>query len=457
MRWWRLTCRTRNVIRLMVLGLSVCCGPIWAQRTYAIVGTIVSAGGVIENGTMVVVDGRIQDVGTNPTVPKDATIIRVDGVVFPGLIDLHNHLTWNVLPRWRLPSPVANRYEWQAMPEYAARLSGPEGALMAQGSGCDMERYAEVKALLGGATSVVGGYRNECAKGLARNLDVFSGLYSDQINKEPVRYEIFPMEIGWEQAKVIRDSLGNGSLKAVIFHVGEGKDASAKREFRMFNARGFLRAGVSIIHGVAFGESEFRQMAANGVGFIWSPKSNLELYGKTADIEAAKASKVTMALAPDWSPTGSSGMLDELRVAVGWNRDHAAGLSDSEMVQMVTSNPARLGAAGDKIGAIAPGMMADFVVLPKVDGPALKSLLEARPGSVELVVVGGKALMGTAEYMQKFADVKIDLVTACGYDKALNVRDDIGGESWTTLETRLKRALLSVGSSLAELSECRMN
>ena len=453
----------RSFASLTALLWSIGVGSLWAQRSYAISGTIVTARGVIENGTMVVVNDRIKDVGSNPSVPKDATIIRVDGIVFPGLIDLHNHLVWNVFPRWTLPCPVANRYEWQALPEYAARLTGPEATLIANDAGCDMERYAEIKALLGGATSVVGSYgptaaaphRNDCVKGLARNLDVYSGLYSEQVNSEPLRYDVFPFEISWEQAKAIRDGLGSRDLKAVIFHVGEGKDASANREFRMLKARGFLRPGVSVIHGVALRELDFREMAANGVGFIWSPRSNFELYGRTADVESAKASNVTMALAPDWSPTGSSGVLDELRVAAAWNREHGQVFSDLELLQMVTSNAAKLAGLSDRIGTLAAGMMADFIVLPKRGGSPLSSLLGSEPASVELVVVGGMPLMGTSDCLRKFQIGKdIDTITVCGRQKALNIRQDTGGESWGMIEARLKAGLTSAGTSLAELTEC---
>ncbi|HUI57779.1 MAG TPA: amidohydrolase family protein [Bryobacteraceae bacterium] len=453
----------RSCARVILLLLSLGLGSLEAQRSYAISGTLVTARGVIENGTMVVVDGRIQDIGPSPAVPKDAAVIAVDGIVFPGLIDLHNHLVWNVFPRWTLPSPVANRYEWQAMPEYVARLSGPEGTMIANGEGCDMERYAEIKALLGGATSVTGSYgpissaphRNDCVKGLARNLDVFSGLYSDQVNSEPLRYEVFPLQLGWQQAQAIRDGLGSGALRASIFHVGEGKDASAAREFLMFQARGFLLPGVSIVHGVALRASDFREMAANGVGLIWSPRSNLELYGKTTDVASAQASKVTIALAPDWSPTGSSGMLEELRVAVAWNQEHGHVFSDSEMLQMVTANPARLAGVSDKIGVLAPGMMADFIVLPKLGGPPLNSLLNSEPAGVKLVVVGGTPLLGTPDYLRKFPGAtNTDVVTVCGQQKALNIGQDTGGESWTAINGRLKAALTSLGTSLADLSEC---
>src|SRR5207253_1274694 len=39
------------------------------------------------------------------------------------------------------------------------------------------------------------------------------------------------------------------------------------------------------------------------VGLIWSPRSNIELYGDTTDVRTAKRMCVKIALAPDWSPT----------------------------------------------------------------------------------------------------------------------------------------------------------
>ena len=43
----------------------------------------------------------------------------------------------------------------------------------------------------------------------------------------------------------------------------------------------------------------------NGGRMVWSPFSNLLLYGRTADIARAKQEGVLMALGSDWSPTGS--------------------------------------------------------------------------------------------------------------------------------------------------------
>jgi cytosine/adenosine deaminase-related metal-dependent hydrolase len=454
------------LVRLLLL-IELCTGShLVAQDTFAISGTIVTSRGIVDNATMIVVHGKIQDIRANRSAPPEMISVKVDGIVFPGLIDLHNHLVWNVFPRWKLPEPVTTRYEWQAMPEYTARLGGPESVMIDKGAGCDMERYAEVKALLGGATSVAGSFgptdsdpaRNDCVRGLARNLDAFSGLYSKSLNGEPLRYVVFPFEIPWQQVQAIRDKLDSGDLKSVIFHVGEGKDASAKHEFNMLKAQGFLRPGVIVVHGVALGKLEFLAMAANGVGFVWSPRSNFELYGKTADIESAQASQVTMSLAPDWSPTGSSGILDELRFAYKWKlTQRALRLSNAEFLRMVTINPAKLAGVGDKVGGLAPGMMADFIVLPR-KGKAvdpLLSLVDSEPASIQLVVVGGRPLLGSPDYMGQLRPGKhLELLTICKQQKALDILEDTKGNSFADIEKRLEQTLKSLGTSLAPLSEC---
>lgn len=453
--------RAYTVVCLLAL-LSICqSGTSVAQSSFALTGTIVTSRGIVNDGTIIVANGRIQDVGANLQLPEGMPFLKVDGIIFPGLIDLHNHLAWNVLPRWSLPTPVNNRYEWQAMPEYAAHLARPEHEMIIKGEGCDMEHYAEVKALLAGATSVIGSFaadgndkKPNCVKGMVRKLDVFSGLGPQQGSAEPLQYEIFPLEIGWQQAQVIRDKLASRELKAVICHLGEGKDASGRREFSMFAARGFLRPGVTIIHGVALRESEFRKMTVNGVGFVWSPRSNFELYGKTADVEAAKAAQVTMALAPDWSPTGSSGLLDEVRYAHKWDSDHPKPIFNNlEFFQMVTVNPARLAALSDRIGSLAPEMAADLIVLPRKGDDPLQALVNSDPAGIELAVVGGHALLGSPDYMHRLHPGKeLETITVCNQQKALDVREDVG--EFAAIEGRLKSALQSLGTSLAPLSEC---
>jgi hypothetical protein len=91
-------------------------------------------------------------------------------------------------------------------------------------------------------------------------------------------------------------------------------------------------AGSSIIHGVALRKPDFEKMAAAGVGLIWSPRSNIELHGETAvatakAVEVKEDQRITIALAPDWSPSGSDGVLQEFKNAAVWSAGQGDGFT----------------------------------------------------------------------------------------------------------------------------------
>ena len=72
---------------------------------------------------------------------------------------------------------------------------------------------------------------------------------------------------------------------------------------------------------------------------------------------------MTIAIAPDWSPSGSNGMVEELQFASQWNGKQAQKIFDPpDFVQIATANAAKLAAASDKIGSLAAGMAAAIVV-----------------------------------------------------------------------------------------------
>jgi 5-methylthioadenosine/S-adenosylhomocysteine deaminase len=431
------------------------------QPTIALRGTIVTPDRVIDKGTVLISGDKIQAVGASISLPEHAIIIEGDNVISPGLIDLHNHLTWNFLPRWNAGRLFNTRYERQAIPEYGLALSTPHSKIMDEGLSCQTEQYAEVKAIVGGATSVVGGFNSKCSDGLARNLDYYSGLYPPGTH-EKLSYEIFPLELSEKTAAEITAGLDNHTLTSFIVHLSEGRpgDANAEREFRMFKARGFLRPGVSIIHGVGLNTADWQQAAKSGVGLIWSPRSNLSLYGRTTDVATAKQAAIKIALAPDWSPSGSDGMLQELKYASVWNDgQYPKVFTDTELVQMATSTPAQLAGLADKIGSIKPGYVADLLVIRRTEKDTYQSLLNASPSDIRLVLIGGNPVYGDDDLMRRLAPVAdIEALTVCGSPKALDFSTETAlGQhptSWRQTVDQLNHALNEWGLSPVQLTPC---
>ena len=449
-----------NIIRLLLLGLLTY--PLLAQSsadTLALRGTLIMPDGIVENGVVLIHQGKIAAAGAKVKIPQNATTIDTHGVIAPGLIDLHNHLTYNIFPRWHPAEEFANRYDWQQKPIYKTLIESPHDALMADGLECEMERYAEVKALSEGETSVVGSLAEACSEGLAHNLDSEDEWH--------VAYNVFPLQMAETELAPIRQRLANHQLNGFLIHLSEGghEDASAAREFVMLKGRGLLVPGVSLIHGVALQPENFAEMAAHGVNLIWSPRSNLELYGSTADVAAAKAAHVKIALAPDWSPTGSDGLLAELNYAAAWNdaqKPHP--FSDRELVAMATSVPAELVGASGRVGALEAGHDADLLILrPELDGgkhDAWWVLTHATAAQVMLVAVEGEPVYGDAELLEKLSPSHpAERLEVCGSSKALlftglHGHVDQADETWAKSTATLESALRHHGRNLAPLAEC---
>jgi cytosine/adenosine deaminase-related metal-dependent hydrolase len=265
----------------------------------------------------------------------------------------------------------------------------------------------------------------------------------------------------------IRQKLANHQLHAFLIHLSEGghEDASATREFEMLKGRGLLVPGVSLIHGVALQPANYAEMAAHGVNLIWSPRSNLELYGSTADVAAAKTAHVKIALAPDWSPTGSDGLLAELKFAAAWNDTQTPHLfTDRELVAMATSTPADMIGASDRLGALEPGHDADILVI-KPEGDVKKhdaywTLTHATAAQVMLVMVGGEPLYGDPEVVEKTGPSRpSEKIEVCGSSKTLlftglHGQVDAADETWAHTSATLQTALSHYGRNLAPLAEC---
>ena len=452
-------CGMRMRLSLAVLpGLLALCmlppGLRAQQQPIALTGTLVMPQQVIPDGTVVVLHGRIVASGAHIAVPGGTRVIATHGILAPGLIDLHNHLTWNIFPRWHPTEAFGNRYDWQQKPIYNVLLTAPHEAIVRAGLECDAERYAEVKAIIEGETSVTGSMQAACDQRVARDLDFDPRI----VGSGKIIYNVFPFQMSGEQLSAANAALHATPRGSLLIHVSEGAphDASAAREFTMLEARGLLQPGVSLIHAVAVPPSGFVAMQQHGVGFIWSPRSNIELYGDTANMVAAKAAGVTIALAPDWSPTGSDGLLSELNFASVWNQTQAPPLfSERDLVLMATANAASLVNLSDAIGSLAAGHLADILVVRPsepmtAEHDAYWMLTHACPADVQLVMIGGEAVYGDPALLQDLVGGTPQPLEVCGAAKSLV----LPGKRFATTQRLLEHALQQSGRALAPVAEC---
>ncbi len=437
--------------------------PASADTRTAIGGHIVTPSGVLRDSWIVIENGRIASIQKDR--PSAANALATADYVFPGFVDLHNHPMYNIIPRWKPPHQYANRYEWRNDPMYRAATALPQAEAL-KASFCDVDAYVELKMLMAGTTSTIGISKpstmpsmDDCIVGLARNLDWHSGFHGAAPGKEPIANSIgiTPPDIK-DEAPGYAAKLKDGRLDLLAIHIAEGRraDPQTQTEFGLLEKSSLLTGRTAIIHGIALTEADFAKMASVGASLVWSPRSNMVLYGDTADVVAAIRNTVRVAIAPDWGPTGSDGILDELAFASSLIRSRMGGtISNKQLFEMATKTPAEIARIDKEVGSLAPGLRADLFVLKSANPDPYAALTQTGAAGIGLVLVEGVPVYGDAEHMKTLNVAATEPVTVCGIRKAINSQSLSRGPL-ADLARRIGNVLSANGSSLAPLVElCR--
>jgi cytosine/adenosine deaminase-related metal-dependent hydrolase len=376
-----------------------------------------SAATVLSDGVVYIGDdGRIAAVAP-ASAPAPAgfgavTPVKSGGVIYPGLIDLHNHLPYNTIGLWaddKRKTPWSDHDQWTRAGTYGPAVSHP-GAFLGWVSAPSLIAYVEMKAIVGGTTTVQGnGKVNHSVDGsVARNIDT----ERFGTKKDFFRVGTLVQSHAADLVPIAQAMVSKGA--GFIYHVAEGVDPKLVKEWNIANDGGVVRKGFVAIHGTALGAEQFGELAAVGASLVWSPFSNMWLYGGTVDIAAAKAAGVRFCLGSDWAPSGTKHVLGELKVAelcnkapAAWRQPPTAAttagpvFTDLELCRMVTSNPgdAIASVAGAQVGRLQAGWLADVVVMRKRRVDPYRNLIVATEKDVRLVLVGGEARYGMASLM----------------------------------------------------------
>jgi cytosine/adenosine deaminase-related metal-dependent hydrolase len=169
---------------------------------------------------------------------------------------------------------------------------------------------------------------------------------------------------------------------------------------------GVLSPCFSIAHGVWLSEAEINILADTGAAISHNPSSNLRLRAGIAPLNALLAANVTTALGMDGTTLNDDeDMFTEMRLAMRLHRTprlHTPAPAPTDIFQMATLGGAKLLRKDTELGRLAPGYLADIVVLdtqrlswpwiaPESD-PRELLLMRARADDVRTVVVGGEVV-----------------------------------------------------------------
>jgi 5-methylthioadenosine/S-adenosylhomocysteine deaminase len=372
-------------------------------QAVALHGCVLTPERAIEDSYVVVGAGN-EIHAVQATRPDGVRVHETGGVILPGLLDLHGHPEFNVFAPWEPPRQFVNRYAWRGSEIYDALVRDPQNRLLGALPPKTQLRYAEIRALVGGVTAIQGtggaatSYQDEA---LVRNVDKW--IFGRQVGRSLV--DLPAGSRGLSALQSILDGIEAGKVEAFYIHLAEGRsdnERSRKELDRLVELKALTEKTV-VIHGTALDREQLGQLRDAGAKLVWSPQSNLRLYGATTKAADALELGLPVALGADWLPSGSPSLLAEMKVARRCLGEQNGPTDARRLVQMVTRDAAEIAGLGDKLGALAEGRPADVLVLERHVEDPWENVLEADPSWVELVMVDGDLAYGRIDWLTSLA------------------------------------------------------
>ncbi len=353
----------------------------------------------------------------------DAT--RIDcpsSVISPSLINPHDHTDYSSnAPVDHGDTRYAHRNEWRTGADGATPLPNINNT-----TDPNIIAAGELRFVLGGATAIVG---SGGVEGLARNL----ANYKDQAELQGLTgnvtfFDTFPL--GDSNGTVLTSGCAYPSIRSSSEafedgnyepHVAEGINAAAENELHCTMQTGddLVTSRTAVIHGVGVNATDISAIQKGGASLVWSPRSNISLYGDTASVTDYLAQGVTISLGTDWLPSGSMNVLRELACADSMNQKYFANaFADVDLWKMVTINAAAAAGFDSQIGSLDVGKVADVAVFDASNASDYRAVIAASVEDVHLVLRAGAPLYGDAEIVSALAQ-NCDALDVCGVARSV--------------------------------------
>lgn len=172
------------------------------------------------------------------------------------------------------------------------------------------------------------------------------------------------------------------TLKKKIIHLAEGYSKRSKHEVNRLLRCTILPKKIIAVHGISLKSKDVKKLG----GLIWCPNSNINLYGKTANVGKLKH-KTPILFGTDSTVSSDWNFWAHLRQARNLNY-----LSDKELFDSITKTPSNVFCLKDK-GSISSGSIADIVIAKKKHKENFEAFYSINPEDILVIIKSGKIVL----------------------------------------------------------------
>jgi 5-methylthioadenosine/S-adenosylhomocysteine deaminase len=423
---------------------------------------------VLPGADVLVVDGRIAEIGTDLAAPEGALEIdATGGVIMPGMIDTHRHMWQTAMRGYGADWTLTQYFVWYYLE--SGKLFRPEdvyaGNLLAAIEAVDagvtttvdwshgLQSADHADAAVDALEAVPG--RFVLAYGNIQQgpwewstSDAFRDFYRRRIDGGKLAgfqmaFDVtgdpaFPEKAAFEVAR----ELG----AAVTTHAGVW-GATNDDGIRLMHENGFMGPSNVYVHAATLTHDSYNRIAATGGSVSVSTESEQSAGQGYPPTFQLRHHDIGVSLSMDTSVWWSGDLFSAMRTTLGADRSREhleahskqetvthAHLRAEQVVEWATRGGARALGMDSQVGAITPGRQADIVLIKNDASPVMFPILhpyghvafQAQRGDVHTVLIGGRVVKQDGRL------VDVDLAAARAKVQATvdHLRESLGEEAW---------------------------
>ncbi|WP_433260684.1 amidohydrolase family protein [Micromonospora vinacea] len=423
---------------------------------------------VLPGADVLVIGGRIAQVGVGLTAPDDALEIdATDGILMPGMVDTHRHLWQTAMRGYGADWTLTQYFVWYYLE--SGRLFRPEDVYAGNLLGA-------IEAIDAGVTTTVdwshGLQTPEHADAAVDALEAVDGrfvLAYGNIQQGPWEWATSPEFRDFHRRRLDGGKLAGFQLAfdvtgdpafperaafevarelgaAVTTHAGVW-GATNDDGIRLMHENGFMDPSTVYVHAATLTQDSYNRIAATGGSVSVSTESEQSAGQGYPPTWQLRHHDIPVSLSMDTSVWWSGDLFSAMRSTLGADRSrehleaHAkqetithCHLRTEQVVEWATRGGARALGMDATIGALTPGRQADVVLIKNDASPAMFPILnphghvvfQAQRADVHTVLVGGRVVKRDGRL------VGVDLAAARARVAATidHLRETMGEEAW---------------------------